>query len=84
MLSFPALQHPVPDGSYEAVEQHVCQDEGDSHGGDALCSRPHTLLCILVEEERAGPHVRHHPVLRDDLVLDLLHPLRQGCRGQVF
>ena len=82
--TLPSLQYIVPDGSYEAVEQHVRQDEGDSHGGDALCSHPHPLLCILVEEERASPHVRHHPVLRHDLVLDLLHPLRQGCCDQVF
>merc|ERR1712123_228042 len=29
-------------------------------------------------------NVRHHPVLRHDLVLHLLHPLRQGCYHQVL
>ena len=77
-------QHFIPDGSDEAVDHHVRQDQGDCHGGDVGCLSPHALLSILVEEECSGSHVRHHPVLRHDLVLHLLHPLRQGCCHQVL
>ena len=82
--NFYLLQHLVPDGSHEAADQHVRQDQGDCHGGHVGCLGPHPLLCILVEEECPGPHVRNHPVLRHDLVLHFLYPLRQGCRHQVL
>ena len=71
------FQHNISDGPCQAVEKHVRQDEVGRHRRDDRRLRPHAVLGVLVEEERAGLDVRGDSILCDDLVLHLIHSLRQ-------
>ena len=72
------------DGPSETSEEHVQRETTRCNISDARLPSTDTVCCFLVEEETVGVDICGDTVPRYDLVLYLLHSLREGCCEKVF
>jgi len=77
-------QHVLPDGSDEAAGEDVRSDARRGQRRDVAVPGAHLRGRVRAGQQHAGAALRHHTVPRHDLVLPLLHPLRQECREELF
>ncbi len=71
--------YPVSNGTYEPSQANVRTDEVDCDNSYAVILGLDAVLGVLVEEAWLDHFVLRFPILRHDVVFDLLHSLCERC-----